>query len=184
MKTVDLKGWIKGPDPSNKEFEYVHHVPENRIIKEHVEKNIYRVLLVSFNTHSPIVNDTFIASAELIKENMDRLVGKLIGEIDQSQVRFQLNQIKDYDEYSKRIKTIDGLNACGTLLSYEIKEHSDSNRIDLYGTIDFTTASVNLFAEFPKYMSIRAIGTHRSFDSNPILNVREIICFDVAHNFP
>lgn len=187
MQTVDLTEHLANIESLKKQFSdkgLTHKVPDKRIIKDHLGNNNYRVLLCTFNEPSFQGEYIYQITSERLAEQMDKLVGGVIGEVDQRDCRKRISKVDNVTEFNTALIMIDLNRRCGTLLSYEIVEDIPTGIIELFGVVNLSEMGVDLVNALPHYLSIRCIGDQvRSHKKPTDFRVKNIGAFDLEPAF-
>jgi hypothetical protein len=182
MQTVDLSEYIGKQEVRKNDFVskgYTREVPEDRIIKNHLGGGLYSTLLCTFNKPSFLGHTTYSITEEVLVSEMDKLLGRVFGELDQTDVSKRVESAKDQVELQKAIRTINPLAPNGILKSYEIIKESDSEVINLYGVVHLNGKAIELVESIPHYFSIRSIGLINMRDGMKIIKIDSICAFDL-----
>lgn len=173
MLTVDLKEYLGKVDARRQDFVNAGEaipVPDERSIGAPGEDGHYRVLLGKFNVLSFLGQHHFVATKEKLVELMDALVGKTIGEYDQQAVKARWAEGGERDY-------IDPSRSAGTLFTYEIVEHPETEEISLYGTVSLTDNAEQLLNASKHYFSGRFLGAQ--YRGETYFHISKILAFDM-----
>lgn len=183
MQAVDLSKYLTNIESHKKDFinnGLTHRVPEKRIIKDHLGENNYRVLLCTFNEPSFQGVHNFQITKERLTEQMDKFVGRQIGEKDQQDLRGRLKNARNASEYIHVLKMRITELSCGTLVSYEIIEDTSTGVIELFGVVNLKEVVISPMDIIPHYFTIRCIGEEVRSDKKPYdFRVMDICGFDI-----
>lgn len=182
MQTVDLSEYIGNQEARKNDFisqGYTKKVPEERIIKDHLGNGRYRGLLCTFNKVSFQGHTTYSITEEVLVSEMDKLLGRVLGELEQADVSKRIGGTKNQDEFQKTIRTINPLAPNGILESYEIIKEYDSKVINLYGVVHLNGKAIERIESIPHYFSIRSIGLINMRDGMKIIDIDSICAFDL-----
>jgi hypothetical protein len=182
MQTVDLSEYIVKQEVRKNDFELQGHtriVPKERIVKDHLGDGRYKVLLCTFNELSFQGQCTFLITEELLASEMDKMLDRHLGELEQSDVFKRKEATKNVEEFINVITTINLAAVNGTLESYEIVKEGDSEVINLYGVVKLNDRAVKLVESIPHYLSIRSLGLMTMKDGKNMMNIKSIHAFDL-----
>lgn len=183
MQTVDLSKYLTNIESLKKDLSSIgndQQVPEEKIIKNHLGDSNYRVLLCTFNEPSFQGEYNFQITKERLIEQMDKLVGDQVGELDQRDCRERAKGAQNNAEAHLLMATRNMERSCGNLLSYEIAEDLTTGVIELFGVVRLTEAAVAQLGALPHYFSMRCVGD-RVFSRQKPSNFRvvDITAFDI-----
>lgn len=182
MQTVNLSEYISRQEVRKDDFVskgYTREVPEDRIIKNHLGGGLYSTLLCTFNKPSFLGHTTFSITEEVLDSEMDKLLGRVFGELEQADAHKRIESAKTLDKFQNEIRTINPLAPNGILKSYEIIKESDSEVINLYGVVHLNGKAIELIESIPHYFSIRSIGLIKMRDGMKIIKIDSICAFDL-----
>lgn len=137
-----------------------------------VDENCVEVVLGVFGTPNRHGDIYHMPKSEL-KKAMDRMVGKVIGEVGQSQLMRD-----DFTATLRRVARVDDTNAAGKLLSYDIVDTPEGHTVT--GRVALNSKFLDTVVLAPERGSfgIRALSHPRKVGEEHINNVMNLICFD------
>lgn len=152
----------------------------NRDLNVTAETQQLELVLGTFNTDkSSTPHQVYRISPGDLKAQMDKLVGKPIGEIGQAQFAYD----GSYVNFLDRLETSDPADAWATLASYRIEELTDSS-LRVHGTVNLTNRGRVLVADTHQALcSIRSVSMKQMAGVYPnvtLNNVKKICAFDLV----
>lgn len=129
-------------------------------------------------------HEIFVIDQTELKTALNRLVGNLVGEVNNPVP--EAKQL--FDDWIKRICTIDADNSAGTLIGYAINELGNGTHgpiIEVVGLIEPSPLTKDRIATSGHvYFGIRSIA-HTTGADKPIVNkVDRLVCFDLSIDNP
>lgn len=152
----------------------------NRDLNVTAETQRLELVLGTFNTDkAPTPHHVYRITPDELKAQMDKLVGKPIGEVGQSQ--FAYNGC--YANFLDRLETSDPDDAWATLDSYRIEELPDSS-LRVHGTVNLANRGRVMLADTNQALcSIRSVSMKTYAGPYPNItlnNVKKICAFDLV----
>lgn len=126
---------------------------------------------------TPMTALSYTGTREFFNEQMEKFVGKVLGETDQGFVRERMNAAnRDLDQYVSAIRTISIDNAAGVLESYTVSGIRDgSGSLAITGIVKLTPRAIELIESGLCCFGIRALITKVRNESK----VEELCAFDL-----
>lgn len=121
--------------------------------------------------------DVFIMDEAALRERLDKMVGKVVGETSQNAITSELKGIPDLSSRLVRLERVDALKSAGTLMGYQIERLGDTELI-VTGDVEPSPLLLNLLERDPTpTFGIRCLAQPRSRTENKI-QVLNLISFD------
>lgn len=121
--------------------------------------------------------DVFIMDEAALRDRLDKMVGKVVGETSQNAITSELKGIPDLSSRLVRLERVDALKSAGTLMGYQIERLGDTELI-VTGDVEPSPLLLNLLERDPTpTFGIRCLTQPRSRTENKI-QVLNLISFD------
>ena len=121
--------------------------------------------------------DVFIMDEAALRERLDKMVGKVVGETSQNAITSELKGMPDLSSRLNRIERVDALKSAGTLMGYQIGRFAGGELI-VMGDVEPSPLLLNLLEHNPTpAFGIRCLTQPRSPTENKI-QVMNLISFD------
>lgn len=121
--------------------------------------------------------DIFTMTEVDLRNRLDKMVGKVVGETSQNAISSELREVSDLPSRLARLERVDVLKGAGTLLGYQIERLGDTELI-VTGEIAPSPLLLNLLECDPTpTFGIRCLTKPRSLTENKI-QVMNLISFD------